>query len=179
MMTYISLFRGINVGGNHQVKMTELRALHETLGFQNVTTYIQSGNVVFTADETETGLLARRIEDTFALKFGFQSGVIVRSAAELAETIVHNPFPQHALDAPKFLLVVFLASQPEPTALEMLRQAYSGPEEFQLNGQELYIFYPDGSGRSKFTLPLIEKRLGTAGTGRNWNTVLQLRTLAG
>ena len=179
MTTYLSLFRGINVGGHHQVKMTELKALHETLGFQHITTYIQSGNVIFTADDIEAGQLARRIEDAFALTFGFQSSVIVRSAAEVTATIINNPFPQYAQSEPKLLMAVFLAAQPEQTAVEALRKAHSGPEEFQLNNREFYIFYVDGSGRSKFTLPLIEKKLGTIGTSRNWNTVLQLQKMMG
>lgn len=176
MTVCVSLFRGINVGGR-QVLMSELKELHESLGLKDVVTYIQSGNVVFTGDGADTSQLAGRIEDGFAQKFGFRVSVMVRTAAELEEVIVNNPFQKQVLEAPKWVLVLFLATCPASTAQEELRQAYTGPEEFYLIGQDLYIYYPNGVGRSKLTNALIEKKLKTSGTGRNWNTTLQLRKM--
>ncbi len=177
MTAFVSLFRGINVGGQHMVKMGELKALHEELGLQDVVTYIQSGNVVFRGDEVDPAQLAQQIEDAFAGKFGFRSSVIVRSETGLQEAINNNPFQNQPEKEAKWVHILFLASRPERTALEDLHQAYSGPEEIHLIGQQLYMYYPTGMGRSKLTLPLIEKKLKTTGTVRNWNTVLQLQKL--
>ena len=177
MTTCVSLFRGINVGGNRIVPMNELKSLHEALGFRDVITYIQSGNVVFTSDETDPARLAQQIEESFAQKFGFRSQVMVRTSAELEEIIASNPFQKQPQKESKWVLVLFLATHPESTALEDLKKSYSGPEEMYLTDQELFVYYSGGVGRSKLTLPLIEKKLKTVGTGRNWNTVLRLREM--
>ncbi len=178
MATFVALFRGINVGGNQTVRMDELKALHEALGFKEVISYINSGNVVFRADDAGTAQLAGQIEEAFAQKFGFRVNVMVRTPSEMQEIIANNPFQNQLSKEPNRVVVLFLASRPERTGLEELRQAYSGPEEFYLNGQELYIYYPEGQGRSKLTVPLLEKKLKTSGTGRNLNTVLKLLELS-
>ena len=177
MTAYVSLFRGINVGGNRIVPMSELKSLHQALGFKDVITYIQSGNVVFSSDATNSAQLAGQIEESFAQKFGFQSQVMVRTSAELQEIIASNPFQNQPEKEPNRVAVLFLTTRPESSALEDLKKTYSGPEEIYLIGQELFVYYPDGIGRSKLTLPLIEKKLKTVGTGRNWNTVLQLQKM--
>jgi uncharacterized protein (DUF1697 family) len=176
MTTCVSLFRGINVGGR-QIRMDDLKELHEALGLKGVVTYIQSGNVVFISDNADVTQLSRQIEDGFAQRFGFRVNVMVRTAAELDEIIANNPFQQQVIEASKWVLVLFLATRPESAALDDLRKAYAGPEEFYLIGQELYVYYPDGVGRSKLTNTLIEKKLKTSGTGRNWNTILQLQKM--
>ncbi len=177
MTACMSLFRGINVGGNRIVPMSELKSLHQALGLKDVVTYIQSGNVVFSSDETNPAQLASQIEENFAQKFGFHSQVMVRTSAELQEIIASNPFQNQPDKEPKWIAVLFLTTRPERTALEDLLKTYSGPEEIYLTGQELFVYYPDGVGRSKLTLTLIEKKLKTVGTGRNWNTVLQLQKM--
>ncbi len=177
MTTCISLFRGINVGGHQQIRMAELKELHESLGLKDVVTYIQTGNVVFTSDDADQTQLSGRIEDGFAQKFGFHVTVMVRTAAQFDEIIKNNPFQNQPMKEPKWVLVQFLATRPANTALEDLRQAYSGPEEFHIIGQEMYIYFPEGIGRSKLSNPLLEKKLRTTGTGRNWNTVLQLHKM--
>lgn len=176
MTAFVSLFRGINVGGR-VVKMAELKALHESLGLKDVLTYIQSGNVVFTCDDMDAAQLQQQIEDEFAAKFGFRSAVMVRSAAELDAIIERSPFQGQSDKAPNWIVVMFLAAPPDDGALESLQTAYHGPEEIFLIGKELYLYYPDGIGRSKLTNSLIEKKLKTAGTARNWNTVLQLQKM--
>lgn len=176
MTAFVSLFRGINVGGR-TVKMAELKNVHEALGLKNVFTYIQSGNVVFSSDDADPAQLQRRIEDDFAQKFGFRSAVMVRSAAELQAIIEKNPFQGQSDKASNWIVVMFLAAQPDDGALEALQTAYHGHEEIVLTGKELYLYYPDGIGRSKLTNSLIEKKLKTAGTARNWNTVLQLQKM--
>jgi uncharacterized protein (DUF1697 family) len=177
MSRFVSLFRGINVGGNKQVRMDALKELYLSLGCKDVATYIQSGNVVCSTDDMDVAQLARQIEDGFAQKFGFQAKVIMRTADELQEIIADNPFQDDPTKESNRILVLFLASRPTSGAEEDLRKTYLGPEEIHIIGREAYIYYPDGMGRSKLTLTLLEKKLKTAGTGRNWNTVLQLQKL--
>ena len=177
MPAYVSLFKGINVGGNHQVKMADLKALHESLGLTDVLPYIQSGNVVFKSEDTDPTHLRQQIEESFETTFGFRSAVMLRSLADLQAIIDTNPFQNHPDKEPKWIAVMFLSNSPDETARQALLTSYNGPEEIYITGQNMYIYYPDGVGRSKLTTPLIEKKLKTIGTGRNWNTVLQLQTL--
>jgi uncharacterized protein (DUF1697 family) len=182
MTAFVSLFRGLNVGGNHQVKIDALKALHESLGLRNVVPYIQSGNVVFSRDDAgaaqlDVAQLKGRIEDSFEQHFGFHSEVMLRSAAEWQQVIERNPFEGQPGKEPKWVLVMFLAASPEPAAWEALRVSHAGPEELLLSDQELYLYYAEGIGRSKLSGAFLEKKLKTLGTARNWNTILQLQTL--
>ncbi len=182
MNSYVALFRGINVGGQHKVKMDELRGLHETLGLHDVKTYIQSGNVVFQGDEgnkEDAEGVQRRIAEAFAQKWGFQSEVVVRTRDELYALGERNPFRGQDGRESNWIVVMFLAAVPDSMAEERLRQAYSGPEEYKLLGKELFIYYPEGIGRSKFSNSFIEKKIKVAGTARNWNTVLKLQEMMG
>ena len=177
MTAFVSLFRGINVGGHQKIRMDELKDLHVSLGLKDVVTYIQSGNVVFTSDNADPAQLSGQIEDGFAKKFGFRVTVMVRTSAELNDIIANNPFQNQPTKESKWVVVMFLAIRPERTALEDLQKTYVGPEELYLIGQELYIYYANGIGRSKLTGAFIEKKLKTIGTGRNWNTILQLQKM--
>lgn len=177
MTACVALFRGINVGGNHQVNMTKLKALHESLGLQNVVTYIQSGNVVFHSAEADSAQIQRQIEASFEPQFGFHSDVIVRSVDEFNQIVARNPFQGQQNKESNRLVVMFLAARPEDSAQDALRTAYAGPEEIFIIGQEMYIYYPDGMGRSKLTGSFIERKLKTVGTARNWNTVLHLQEM--
>src|SRR5947207_1061985 len=175
MTAFVSLFRGINVGGQRKIKMSELKEAHEALGLWAVTPYIQSGSVVFQSDALDGELVRSQIEESFEKRFGFHSDVMIRSAAELQAIIEANPFQGQAGKETKWIVVLFLATHPDADAQENLRAAYSGPEEFFLIGQELHIYYPDSIGRSKFSGSFIEKKLKTPGTARNWNTILKLQ----
>ena len=177
MTTFVSLFRGINVGGHQVVRMDALKELHTALGLKDVVTYIQSGNVVFTGDSADTAQLARRIEEAFAEKFGFQASVVVRTADEISAIMASNPFQHDPAKESKWVAILCMAQRPGETAQEDLRKAYAGPEEFYVIGQELYVYYPNGMGRSKLTHSLLEKTLKTPVTGRNWNTFLQLQKM--
>ncbi len=177
MTALVSLFRGINVGGNRQVKMADLKALHESLGLKDVIPYIQSGSVVFTSDDADPERLQRQIEDSFEQKFGFHAVVMVRTSAELSDIIEKNPFKGQPGKESKWVVVMFLAARPDDTAWESLIKTYAGPEELFITGKEMYIYYPSGIGRSKLTNTLIEKKLKTPRTARNWNTVHQLQKL--
>ena len=177
MTRCVSLLRGINVGGNKAVRMDALKELHESLGLQRVETYIQSGNVVFTSDDANTAQLSSQIEEAFQHKLGFLSNVIVRTADEFNVIIENNPFKDQPMKETKWIVAMFLASDPINTALEDIQKTYSGPEEIHIIGQEVYIYYPEGIGRSKLTNTFLEKKLKTVGTARNWNTVLRLQKM--
>jgi uncharacterized protein (DUF1697 family) len=177
MTAFVSLFRGINVGGLHKISKDELKDLHESLGLKDVLPYIQSGNVVFTSDESEPERLRRQIEEGFEKKFGSHVEVLVRTSAELQDIIEKNPFQGQQSKESKWVVVLFLAARPDDTAWEDLLKTYVGPEELFLIGREAYIYYTNGIGRSKLSLSFIEKKLKTVGTARNWNTILQLQKL--
>ena len=177
MTTFVSLIRGINVGGHQTVRIDELKELYTSLGFKDIVTYIQSGNIVFTSHDADLAHLPRQIEDSFAQKFGFRAKVMVRTSAELQAIIDCNPFQNQPMKESNRVVVMFLDASPDRGLLKDLQESYAGPEEFYLIGQELYIYYPNGMGRSKLSNAFLEKKLKTAGTARNWNTVLQLQTL--
>jgi uncharacterized protein (DUF1697 family) len=177
MTAFVSLFRGINVGGHQKIRMNDLKEVHEALGLKDVFPYIQTGNVVFTNNEADVARLRRHIEDGFEKKFGFHVEVFVRTSAELRDIIEKNPFQSQPSRESKWVVVLFLAACPDDTAQEDLLKTYAGPEELFITGKEVYIYYTSGIGRSKLSLSLIEKKLKTVGTARNWNTILQLQKL--
>jgi len=174
MGTHLSLFRAINVGGNAQIKMAALKELHEALGLSNVTTYLQTGNVIFDSEETDPHQLAERISIEFEKKFGFHTEVIIRTKAELKETFTYNPFHNQPEKEAKWVVVMFLSDVPEGQTQSNFISTFLGIEELHLAGKELYIYYPKGIGNSKLTNAVIEKNLKVTGTGRNWNTVTKL-----
>jgi uncharacterized protein (DUF1697 family) len=178
MTVFIALFRGINVGGHKKVKMDVLKKLHESLGFRDVRTYVQSGNVVFKSESADPAGIARRIESEFERAHGFPAKVILRTSGELREVVRKNPLQSQEGKEAKFLHVVFLAGRPENAATKEFLNNYHGPEELNAVGKELYIYYTNGAGRSKLTNALIEKKLKVPGTARNWNTVTKLLELA-
>jgi uncharacterized protein (DUF1697 family) len=177
MTRCVSLFRGINVGGNQIVRMDALKGLHTSLGLRDVQTYIQSGNVVFTSDSEDVAQIQKSIEDGFAQSFDFSVKVMVRTASQLNAIIENNPFHNQPLKETNRILTMFLESYPVSTALEDIQNSYNGPEEIHIIGQEAFIYYSEGMGRSKLTTSLLEKKMKTAGTARNWNTVLKLKSM--
>lgn len=177
---HIALLRGINVGGNKMIAMADLRDLLTKLGFAGAKSLLQSGNLVFRGDRRRTPaqletLLAAETEK----RLGVQADVFVRTASELAEVVARNPFAEEAKRDPSHLLVMFLRDVPDVTAVAALNAAIVGREAVRVIGRHAYAAYPDGIGRSKLTNAVIEKKLGTRGTARNWNTVMKLARLAG
>ncbi|PZM17137.1 DUF1697 domain-containing protein [Rhizobium tubonense] len=167
MPVYVALLRAVNVGGTGALPMAELKQLCEELGFAGVKTYIQSGNVLFRSDGAEARV-RKLLEDALAKRMGKPPGVLLRSAVELQAVADGSPFP-HA--KPNYLLVTFLAEPPPEDALDKL-SAPDG-EEVSIAGREIYIHFPNGSGRSKLKLPALK-----AGTARNLNTVRKLAEMA-
>ena len=178
MAAAISLLRGVNVGGHHNIRMEELRELYESLGLRHAQTYVQSGNVVFRTDARDFTRLSKRIADAIEQRFVFRPGVILRTAADLRGVIAANPFASRRDLDPSRLLVQFLASEPPADARERILRIESEPEELRMGGRELYIYYPNGMARPKVSWTFIEKALQTQCTGRNWNTVQKLLKMA-
>jgi uncharacterized protein (DUF1697 family) len=178
MVVVISMLRGVNLAGKRTVKMEVLRALYESLGLRDVKTLLQSGNVVFRTERKDLVALTKKIEGAIEGKFGFHSDVVVRTSAELRDVIARNPFAKRAgVDASK-LLISFLVSDPGAEARENVLRIKAEPEELRIDGREVYIYFPNGMGRPKLSMALVERTLKTSWTGRNWNTVRKLMEMA-
>ncbi len=178
MSVTIALLRAVNVAGHGLVSMATLRDLCVALGFTDAKTVLQSGNVVFSGEARPAAKLEALIETAALERLGLRTTVLVRTVRELTDVITRNPFPNEASRDPSRLVVVFLKSEPAPPAVDALGAAVAGREIVRGGGRHIYITYPDGQGRSKLTGALIEKKLGTPVTARNWNTVLKLAVLA-
>ncbi|MEU7010289.1 DUF1697 domain-containing protein [Streptomyces sp. NPDC046332] len=175
--TYAVLLRGINVGGHRKVPMAELRSLLEGLGHRDVRTYLQSGNAVFTTDTDELTdeELTTAIEDAIEKRFGFRVDCLVRDAAYLAAVADACPFPAAELEG-KQLHVTYLSEAVTPDRFASIDQTAFLPEEFRLGERALYLYAPEGLGRSKLGEALSRPALfkGIVATTRNWNTVVKL-----
>lgn len=173
----IALLRAVNLGGYNMIKMDALRALCESLGHCDVQTYVQSGNIVFRTKERDAAKVARKIEDVIEKKHGFRPDVIVRSTAQMCEVVAKNPFSGRKGIEPAKLAVTFLAKEPASEVQDAVRKIKPDVEELFLIGRELYIYFPDGQGRSKL-VPVLARVLKNSGTARNWNTVMKLLEMA-
>jgi uncharacterized protein (DUF1697 family) len=172
---YVAMLRGINVSGRNKIKMSDLHALFEGLGHTSVTTYIQSGNVVFTSSAKATGL-ATSIEQRIVRDFGFDVPVVLRTKSELAKVIAGNPFAK--MDLAK-VHVTFLSQKPAAALVRALDGHTSPPDEFRVVGREVYLHCPAGYGNTKLNNTFWERKLKVGATTRNWNTVSNLLDLAG
>lgn len=174
---FVALFSGINVGGNRIVKMAELRAFFEEVGFTDVASYVQSGNVVFRAKKGDAAALTKQIEAAFEKKWGFYSRIMVRDLGWFERLVNENPYPEVAGDPTKLHAYTL---EREPTADEIARLAEkcTGPESFEVKGDVLYLKAPDGLGKSVFA-NLLPRVLKVPGTARNWRSVLALLEMAG
>jgi len=177
MTIYIALLRGINVGGHKMVAMSDLRDLLTQLGFMDARSLLQSGNLVFRSDARVGVNLERLLEAEAEKRLDLRTDFVVRTAEEWKAIVARNPFRDEAERDPAHLLVMFLKDAPDVKNVEALQAAIMGPELVRAQGRQAYIVYPSGIGRSRLTSTLIEKKLGTRGTGRNWNTVLKLGAL--
>lgn len=176
MTSYLALLRGINVGGANKVPMRDLRALLEDLGYENVRTYLQSGNVLLDGRSATSRKLATEIEDAISNAFDLTIPVIVRTQRELEHVATGNPWPTEGVK-PSSLHVMFLAGSASAKAVKTLDFDRSPPDEFNVKGREIFLRFPNGSGRSKLTIDYFERKLGTQATARNWNTVVKVLEL--
>jgi uncharacterized protein (DUF1697 family) len=178
MTSHVALLRAVNVGGR-SLAMAALRDFASALGLDEPRTLLQSGNLIFRSAGRKPAELEALLEREAEKRLGVATDFIVRSGGELTSILANNPFPTAARRDPARLLVMFLKDEPPAEAIAALRKAIVGRESLAAAARQLYIAYPDGIGRSKLTTRLIEKRIGTRGTGRNWNTVVKLAAAAG
>jgi uncharacterized protein (DUF1697 family) len=175
-MRQIVLIRGINLGARRRVAMPALRELLSGAGFEDVRTYVQSGNVVLRSD-APPHQLARECEQYVSQEFGFDVDVVVRTRDELAEVVARNPLGEVAVN-PKRYQVSFLSAEPEPETLSTIAGYAAGAERVEAIGREIYVWHPDGIGPSKLWAKLASGALGVTATARNWTTVTSLLAMA-
>jgi uncharacterized protein (DUF1697 family) len=173
MTVQIALLRAVNVAGNSMLAMARLKGMIEELGFE-AETLLQSGNVVLGGKNLSGEALEKLLEAETEKRLALKTDFFVRSAKEWDALVKANPYAREAKEDPGHLVVVALKSEPKPADVKALSEAIKGRESIVAKDRQLYVVYPDGIGRSKLTIGIIEKTLGTRGTGRNWNTVLKL-----
>jgi uncharacterized protein (DUF1697 family) len=176
MARHIALLRGINLGPHKRVSMPELRELLTGLGYTDVRTLLQSGNVVLTS-RVAPATLERDLTKAIVDSLGVESRVMVRTRDELAAVVELNPLGDVA-DDPKRYTVNFLSGEPDPDGVREIEAADLAPERFAAHGRELYSWHPEGIQQSPLVKLITERRLGVAATARNWNTVTKLLALA-
>ena len=178
MATFISLLRGINVSGQKSIRMAEITHLYETLGFNNIQTYLQSGNIVFESEELGGSNLVERIERKIEKSFGYHVPVFVRTLTDFQHIVNHNPFLRDRNEDPANLYVTFLYSLPKKELVNLLTAQVSEEDKFIPGEKEIYLFCVHGYGKTKLTNNYFEKKLFVSATTRNWNTVNALFKIA-
>lgn len=182
MTAFLALLRAVNLGPHAKVPMADLRSWCADLGYEDVATYLQSGNVVFRAGGTggpvDEDEVATALGDVIEAGCGVRTPVLVRRLAEIEAVIAETPFADEiAAGDPKFVHVAFLSASPDAERVAALDPDRSPGDRVQVIGRHAHLHYPNGSGRSKLTNDYLERTLGLTSTARNWNTVLAVRTL--
>lgn len=173
-MKYIALLRGINVSGQKKIIMAELREHLSELPLNNIITYIQSGNIIFDAEEEKSTELESAIQEKIFEKYGFQVPVIVFTRDYLLKAENANPYPQETEQAANLAFIAFLKETPEKDNIKVFEQLDFSPDLMELKGKNVYFYCPNGAGRSKITNNLFEKKLKVSATSRNFKTVWKL-----
>ena len=178
-MRYISILRGINVSGHKKIKMVDLKSLYELLGFQNVATYIQSGNVIFDAAINNKADLKAKIEEAIDRRYKFHVPLEIRTYREIGDIIENCPFGSVDLveDGTK-VLVTFLSSTPPKVRVSDIQKHVVAPEKLVVKGKEVYLYCPNGYGKSKLSNTFLEHKLGVEATTRNWKSIHKLYELS-
>lgn len=177
-MVYIALLRGINIGPHKRMKMEKLRASCEALGFTNVKTYIQSGNIVCQAGKLSSDAAAKKIEAQIEKDFAFSADVIARTGDEMKQIVTGNPLlKEPGVDASK-LHVVFFLEVPSTEAIKKLEAIVKLPDKARHKGKEIYFYFPNGVSGSSIWKHNLDRVLGISGTMRNWKTVNTLHEMA-
>lgn len=178
MTTYISILRGINVSGHKLIPMEALRKSYEKLGFQSVTSYLQSGNVVFKSHSLTEDELPRVIAQQIKQDFGFDVPVLVFKTEQFQHLIDRNPFIQDPDKQPAFLHVTFLSAPPQKNNAPSIAQKKSPEEELFFSENAVYLYCPNGYGKTKLTNGFLETKLQVVATTRNWKTTTALLKIA-
>ena len=178
MNTFISMLRGINVGGQKTIRMAELKSLYESLDLVNVKTYVQSGNVIFDSLEPDAAKLAELIEAQIEQTFGYFVAVFMREANDFERIVNRNPFLHERHEDPNKRHVTFLYRRPSESKLSHLSLPTGAGDEFMVGEKEIFLFCPNGYGRTKLSNHFFERKLDTPATTRNWKTVEALHKMA-
>ncbi|MCC5928726.1 MAG: DUF1697 domain-containing protein [Cyclobacteriaceae bacterium] len=178
MKTFISLLRGINVGGQKLIKMAALREMYTNLGLQQVESYLQSGNLVFTTRDKNCDELAQIISLQIKETFDFDVPILVLTLENLQEIVQANPFAADTHKDPAYMHVTFLASKPEAFNPDVFEERKQDGEEIHFGGSAIYLYCPGGYAKTKLNNNFFEARLKTNATTRNWKTTSELLKLA-
>ena len=178
MQTYIALLRGVNVSGHKKIKMADLKLSLEDLSFSDVVTYIQSGNIVFKADEKSISKLENIIHEKILKDFGFEVPVLVKTPKELTHALNNNPFKKDKLNVEKLFYVVFLKDKPQAENIAKLESYDYSPEEYVLDDKIIYYYAANGAGNAKMNNNFFENKLKVQATSRNWRTTHKLVELS-
>ncbi len=176
MLRYVALLRGINVGGKNMLPMQDIVAIFRHAGCADVTTFIQSGNVLFSAGRDAENSLPNQVSQHIEDSFGYRIPVVLRNLNEMRKAVASNPFLAPGAD-PKSLYVYFLRDQPTAEAASLLDPERSVPDTFAVRGREIYLNLPNGMARTKLTNAWFDSKLKTVSTARNWNTTQKLLEL--
>ena len=177
MTTAICFLRGINVGGRNKIKMADLRQLFASLGFRNPRTLLQSGNIIFAADDADLDAIRERIESGIKERYGFDVQAVLRGPQAFQATLDNHPFTQAQLERGSHAMVAFLSGAADTDDVVALRENNPGNEVIAAANDALYIFYTDGVARSKLDTKRIERALDAQATARNWKTCMRIKKM--
>ena len=178
MATYISILRGINVGGHNPVKMDALRLLYAELGYSAVQSYIQSGNIIFNSSLSDILYIENSIREKIFETFGFNVSVLVLTTEELNSSLQNNPFIKDKMKNPAFMHMTFLSGLPDKELVDKIPAGFYLPDEFLISGKTVFLYCPAGYGNTKLTNNFFENKLKLTATTRNLNTSNELLNLA-
>ena len=179
MVTYISFLRGVNMTGHNSMKMNDLAVLYKDLGFSNAETYIQSGNVIFCSEEELLiSDLTFKIERAITEKFGYQVPVMVRTIEEMEKYTALNPFLEETNFNPSKMAVLLLHETPSEAQIQKVKDVNYPPDKFKIIDREIFLYCPNGFGRTKLYTNFFENKMGVTGTARNWKTMTTILGLA-
>jgi uncharacterized protein (DUF1697 family) len=179
MPVYVSFLRGVNMTGHNKMKMADLSALYNDVGLNGVSTFIQSGNVIFSAgDEYSVLNISQKIEKAISEKFSYDVPVMIRSVDQLKRLLSVNPFLSENNFDPAKNAVLFLHEKAAEDQIANVKNIDYPPDKFKVDGSEIFIYCPNGFGRTKLYTNFFEKKMGVTGTARNWNTILAIQDIA-
>lgn len=178
MGKFIALLRGINVSGQKKIKMSDLKILFQDLSFKKVETYIQSGNVLFFSDTTNNKIIREKIEKKIKEQFSYQVQVIIKTPDELICALRNNPFLKDKKKNVEKIYFTFLSEKPPVANINKLKEVDYSPEEYTMDGDTIYLFFPNGYGKAKLNNNFFEKKLNVFATTRNYKTVKALFNLS-
>ncbi len=178
MNTYITMLRGVNMTGHNTIKMTRLAEMFRQLGYSDAETYIQSGNIVFSCRNSRIDEVSSAIRKAILSEFSLDIAVITRTPDEIKKIIAVNPFLEEPGFDPSKMAVVFLELKPSEEQILKVAGIDYPPDKFRIIGSEIYIYCPNGFGKTKLYTNFFEAKMKVTGTARNWTTVNKLLEMA-